>query len=287
MKRFYSFSAMALVLAMLMSSAGCNTSESVSSSVTAEVTESEQIDNRMTAATGETKDTVDPDVSEPNQSIASDALITDPTTESTTGTTTESTSAPTPTPKPIGKATVSDAYKRKFKVPDYGKMTTRYPKITIDGADTSAINKKIEKKFRPIAKKNQSVVSYKYYIGKTYVSIFMIVNLDAGLEGDDHYVYNVSRVTGKELSRKEMLKELGLKNGTFNSKVKKSLKKWWKQFLDFDQGDYTKNMYKKALTNKSINSAVPFVDSKGKKSFLIRQMEVPAQIDHYDVYAAI
>ena len=45
--------------------------------------ETSAIDNRMSTATGETQDTVNPSASEPNQSIASDALITETTTEST------------------------------------------------------------------------------------------------------------------------------------------------------------------------------------------------------------
>lgn len=48
--------------------------------------ESSGADNRMTTATGETQNTVNPSASEPNQSIASDALITETTTESTTET---------------------------------------------------------------------------------------------------------------------------------------------------------------------------------------------------------
>lgn len=52
-----------------------------------EPTGSSVSDDRETTATGETMSGVNPDVSEPNQSIASDALVTDPTTESTTETT--------------------------------------------------------------------------------------------------------------------------------------------------------------------------------------------------------
>ena len=287
MKMSKSFTSIVLILAIAASLAGCKINIDDISVTTAGTSEE----------TGMTVDPTEPveifestDVTEASESSESSETS---ETEETTETTVESTEAatptpsPTPTPVPIGKTKVTDAYKRNFKVEIHGKMTTRYPKVTIDGVDTSAINKEIEKKFKPIAKKNESVVDYKYYIGKTYVSILMRVNLEAGMEGDDHYVYNISRVTGKKLSRKEMLKELGMKNGTFNSRVKKSLKKYWKQFLNIDQSDYTMSMYKKALANKSINSAVPFVNSKGKKCFLLRQMEVPAQMDHYDVYATI
>ncbi len=77
MKRNLRMISMMVVLALVAGLlAGCT--EPTGSSVS---------DNRETTATGETMSGVNPDVSEPNQSIASDALVTDPTTESTTETT--------------------------------------------------------------------------------------------------------------------------------------------------------------------------------------------------------
>lgn len=77
MKRNLRMISMMVVLALVAGLlAGCT--EPTGSSVS---------DNRETTATGETMSGVNPDVSEPNQSIASDALVTDPTSESTTETT--------------------------------------------------------------------------------------------------------------------------------------------------------------------------------------------------------
>ena len=229
-----------MLASMLFSLAACNgagllpskESTSETTSVTEEPSSSETTESEQEPTTEET--------------TASEETTEEETTtsETTSETTTE---AATPTPMPIGKTTVTNAYSRSFKVTGYGKFTTKYPKVTIEGVSTSEINNEIAKKFSPVAKKNDSVVKYSYYIGKKYVSILITVNLDAGMEGDEYYVYNVSRETGKKLSKNEMLELLGL----------------------------------------SINSAVPFVNSKGKKCYLLRHMKAPGQCEYTDLYEKI
>ena len=270
-----------MLASMLFSLAACNgsgllpskESTSETTSVTEEPSSSETTESEQEPTTEET--------------TASEETTEEETTtpETTSETTTE---AATPTPKPIGKTTVTNAYSRSFKVPIYGKFTTKYPKVTIEGVSTSEINQEIAKKFSPIAKKNDSVVKYSYYIGEKYVSIMITVNLDAGMEGDEYYVYNVSRETGKKLSKNEMLELLGLTSSSFNSKVKSSVKKWWKtEILKYDKSKKTKKMYNTAIASKSINSAVPFVNSKGKKCYLLRHMKAPGQCEYTDLYEKI
>ena len=270
-----------MLASMLFSLAACNgsgllpskESTSETTSVTEEPSSSETTESEQEPTTEET--------------TASEETTEEETTtpETTSETTTE---AATPTPKPIGKTTVTNAYSRSFKVPIYGKFTTKYPKVTIEGISTSEINQEIAKKFSPIAKKNDSVVKYSYYIGEKYVSIMITVNLDAGMEGDEYYVYNVSRETGKKLSKNEMLELLGLTSSSFNSKVKSSVKKWWKtEILKYDKSKKTKKMYNTAIASKSINSAVPFVNSKGKKCYLLRHMKAPGQCEYTDLYEKI
>ena len=270
-----------MLASMLFSLAACNgsgllpskESTSETTSVTEEPSSSETTESEQEPTTEET--------------TASEETTEEETTtpETTSETTTE---AATPTPKPIGKTTVTNAYSRSFKVTGYGKFTTKYPKVTIEGVSTSEINQEIAKKFSPIAKKNDSVVKYSYYIGKKYVSILITVNLDAGMEGDEYYVYNVSRETGKKLSKNEMLELLGLTSSSFNSKVKSSVKKWWKtEILKYDKSKKTKKMYNTAIASKSINSAVPFVNSKGKKCYLLRHMKAPGQCEYTDLYEKI
>ena len=275
-----------MLASMLFSLAACNgsgllpskESTSETTSVTEEPSSSETPESEQETTTEEPTT---------EETTASEETTEEETTtsETTSETTTE---AATPTPKPIGKTTVTNAYSRSFKIPVYGKFTTKYPKVTIEGVSTSEINQEIAKKFSPIAKKNDSVVKYSYYIGEKYVSIMITVNLDAGMEGDEYYVYNVSRETGKKLSKNEMLELLGLTSSSFNSKVKSSVKKWWKtEILKYDKSKKTKKMYNTAIASKSINSAVPFVNSKGKKCYLLRHMKAPGQCEYTDLYEKI
>ena len=274
-----------MLASMLFSLAACNgrglipAKESTATTTTVvETSAPETTESESETTTEETEETTEETSSE------------ETTEETTTSeTTTETTAKPaTPTPKPIGKTKVLNAYSRTFSVKNYGKFTTKYPKVTIKGVSTSAINKEIAKKFGSIAKKNEGVIKYSYYIGKKYVSILITVNPEAGKEGSNYYVYNVSRVTGKKLSKSEMLKMIGLSSSSFNTKVKSGVKKWWNNnILKNDKSSATKKQYNAALGSKSINSAVPFVNSKGKKCFLLRNMKAPTQFVTNDIHMTI
>ena len=270
----------------LFSLAACNsiglTPTTQSTSVITTVTQTSETSAPETTETEETTEETT-ESEETTTEETSETKVTE--TKATEETTSETTAKPTP--KPIGKTTVSNAYKRTFTV-NKTKYTTKYPKITIKGVSTTSINKEIANKFGPIAKKNASVVKYSYYIGKKYASIFVTVNLDAGKDGNNYYVYNVSRVTGKKLSKSEMLKLLGMKDSAFKSKVTTGVKKWWNDnILNNDKTAATKKLYNKAIASKSINSAVIYVNSKGKKCFLIRQMKAPTQMGNNDIYMTI
>ena len=269
----------------LFSLAACNsiglTPTTQSTSAITTVTQTSETSAPETSETEETTEETT-ESEETTTEETSETKVTE--TKATEETTSETTAKPTP--KPIGKTTVSNAYKRTFTV-NKTKFTTKYPKITIKGVSTTAINKEIANKFGPIAKKNASVVKYSYYIGKKYASIFVTVNLDAGMDGNNYYVYNVSRVTGKKLSKSEMLKLLGMKDSAFKSKVTAGVKKWWNDILKNDKTSATKKLYNKAIASKSINSAVIYVNSKGKKCFLIRQMKAPTQMGNNDIYMTI
>ena len=270
----------------LFSLAACNsiglTPTTQSTSVITTVTQTSETSAPETTETEETTEETT-ESEETTTEETSETKVTE--TKATEETTSETTAKPTP--KSIGKTTVSNAYKRTFTV-NKTKYTTKYPKITIKGVSTTSINKEIANKFGPIAKKNASVVKYSYYIGKKYASIFVTVNLDAGKDGNNYYVYNVSRVTGKKLSKSEMLKLLGMKDSAFKSKVTTGVKKWWNDnILKNDKTAATKKLYNKAIASKSINSAVIYVNSKGKKCFLIRQMKAPTQMGNNDIYMTI
>ena len=277
---------MAILMASctMLSLAACNTTTPASSVVTTMPPETTQI--TLTETTAEETTTSEETTTEETTTEETTTAETSETKATKAPETTTETSAKATT-KTVGKTTVTNAYSRSFKLKK-DKYTTKYPKITIKGVSTSAINKEIADKFGPIAKKNASVVKYSYYIAKNYVSIFITVNLDAGKEGSEYYVYNVSRVTGKKMTKAELLKAWNMKESAFKSKVTSGIKKWWTTNVpNYSKNKKDKEMYNKAIASKSINSAVPYMNSKGKKCFLLRQMKAPTQMVNNDIYATI
>ena len=197
--------------------------------------------------------------------------------ETTSGTTTKASGETNQTTANSGLATVSiyNAYKRSFKK---GKKSynTQYPKIMVANVNTTKVNKEIADKFKPIAKKNNSRVGYTYYVRKYLISVVVFVEKTPGnSKTRDYYVYNVSRINGKKLTRAQVLKSLGLKETTFNSRVKTSLQNYWKDNFKKDTSTTKKDMEKNSLTTKSLNSAMPYMNTNGKISFVLRQVETP------------
>jgi len=248
-----------LATCIMFSFAACNTNS--------------QKDDRIEVNTRVTKTGDDNYIDEPSQSIASTLGTTTETTETTTESTPETTPTPTPTPTPvpIGKTKVTTAQKKKNKNTDFGDDYNRIPKVTIEGVDTSAINKEISKFCKEYYK--DEFIDYSYYIGKTYISLFLSVGYGDG--GGTEKVYNISRRTGKKMSRAEMLKELGISSKKFNSRVKKAIKKYLK-------GDLkpSSKAYKKAISNKTLNKSTPYSDSKGKLCY------ITSIVDPLDGYGA-
>lgn len=257
-------------------------------------TKTSQNDDRTDLTTRQTETGLMPDMSEPNQTINSMEPAESPESEETSepeetsdseettssGETTSSASAkPTakPTAKPLGKVKVTDAYKKTHKTIYYGKVTARVPKVTIEGVSTAKVNKEIYDKLQPLVKKYKCKCEYQYHIGKTYVSIFIKYMSDTEWTWDDTecYVYNISRKTGKKMSRAEMLKALGIKASKFESRAKKKISK-----SKFAESKY----YKSAISKKKIKKAVPYVNSKGKLCYLLKSVRVSIDKNYYDFY---
>ena len=284
----------ALIMTITAGIAGCNLQRSEPKTTTTTVTESSAGESSSESATEESKE------SKPSESSAASETTsettettkegetkeTSKTSETTTGTDKTTETSTTETTEKSGLATVSiyNAYKRTFKK---GKTsyTTRYPKIMIAGVNTTKVNKEIADKFKPVAKKNNSKVDYSYYVRKYLISVVVSVQVKAGDTSDVRYfVYNVSRINGKKLTRAQVLKSLGMKDATFNSKVKAGIQKMWKNKYSKDTSAEKKAMEKKSLTTKTLNSAMPYLNKNGKISYLVRQVEVPSKVQYVDLY---
>ena len=82
----------------------------------------------------------------------SDTTASEGTTESE-GTTISNTTAKQKS-EAIGKVKVTDAYKSTFTCVHCGKITSKLPKLTIEGVDTKKINTEINSKYLKTAKKD-------------------------------------------------------------------------------------------------------------------------------------
>lgn len=279
----------ALLLAMAAGIAGCNAKPaSTSLPPTASVSESEtkkDKDKSDETTASETKESESSESKKPGESGASETTKAAETTKETTKSsdeTTETTKAPAKKYN-YRAVKITNAYKRTFKV-GKKKVNTAYPKITVKGKSTKAVNNEIAKQFKSIAKKNTSRVYYSYWICKSFVSILVTVELKAGDSSkNNYYVYNVSRITGKKMTRKNMLDRFGYTNAKLNNKVKTGIKRFWRGILAVDKSAATKKLYENSLTNKKIKSAMPYMNKNGKRCYLVRQIKLPGSSGYYDL----
>ena len=275
----------ALILSMTAGIAGCGLQRSETDPTTTTAAESSETttetseESKESKASEESKTSETSESKESGESKPAESTKTTESSKASESKTTETSSSDTTkeTGENSGLATVSiyNAYKRTFKK---GKKSykTQYPKIMVANVNTSKVNKEIADKFKPIAKKNNSRVGYTYYVRKYLISVVVFVEKTPGnSKTRDYYVYNVSRINGKKLTRAQVLKSLGMKDTTFNTKVKASVQNYWKNNFKKDTSAEKKEMEKKSVTIKSLNGAMPYMNTNGKISYVLRQVQIP------------
>ena len=273
MGKFRSVVSALLAISMLASMAGCAQKLVLtppSESTTPAASESMEESKAKESETSATE-------SSASETSATESSATSETKESAASSETSSSSSSSETTaagSSLRKVTVSNAYRRSFKS---GKKTytTQYPKITVDGLNTSKVNKEIADTFKSIAKKNKSRIYYSYYVRKYLISVVVTVEVEAGNKDHrNYYVYNVSRINGKKLTRAQVLKSLGYKSSTFDAKVKAAQAEVCKT---------AKKMYNNSLASKKIVTAMPYMNANGKVCYLLRQIEVPGTPSKIDL----
>lgn len=191
------------------------------------------------------------------------------------------------TPKPLRKVTISDAYKKNYGENQYGfKASVRIPKITIAGISTKKLNKEILNYCKKNSGKYCSC-KYSYYVGNTFISLLITFSEEHDMSPCDFYkVYNISRTNGKKLSKKTMLKKLGISQKKFNSRVKKAITRMFKKTYGYSSKaeSYIKQAYKDAIKTKMIKKAIPFVGPNGKTNCYIKDLPSPGGAGQYDFY---
>ena len=279
MGKFRSVVSIALAVSMLASMAGCAQKLVLTPPTESTTTQkSESSEEETTAKEKETETSASESSGSESSAAASESKESSAASETSSSSSTSETTAGSS----LRKVTVSNAYKRTFKV-GKKKYTTQYPKITVEGLNTSKVNKEIADTFKSIAKKNKSRIYYSYYVRKYLISVVVTVELEAGnKEFKNYYVYNVSRINGKKLTRDQVLKSLGIKSSTFDAKVKAGVKKMWNDYKK-DTSAAKKKMYDNSLAYKKIVTAMPYMNANGKVCYLLRQIEVPGQMSKIDL----
>ena len=285
MGKFRSVVSVVLAASMLASMAGCAQklvltppSESTTPAASESTEETKAKESETSATESSAAETSASETSATESSAASE---TKECSAAASETSSSSSSSETTAGSSLRKVTVSNAYRRTFKS---GKKTytTQYPKITVEGLNTTKVNKEIADTFKSIVKKNKSRVYYSYYVRKYLISVVVTVEVEAGNKDNrNYYVYNVSRINGKKLTRAQVLQSLGYKSSTFDAKVKAGVKKMWKKYKTDTAA--AKKMYNNSLDSKKITTAMPYMNADGKVCYLLRQIEVPGTPSRIDL----
>jgi len=159
------------------------------------------------------------------------------------------------------------------------EMVNRYPRIIIDGVDTSEVNRKMEKDLKRVWKYDSAtntykgqvinymecVADYEYNIHGDIVSIIARLS-DVDTDYSEYKIYTVSIITGKEVSGSDIVSLYGMSDKEFFEIVKKIYK-------DFGGGgDYAsdaeaKKCIKMNLKRVSYKYIKPFFAKDGHLCF--------------------
>ena len=192
------------------------------------------------------------------------------------GGTTESSAAETVTDP---RVRVEDAHYETIRNYFDTEMVNRYPRIIIDGIDTSAVNKKMENEMKrvwtydpdtntykgQVINYRESVADYEYYIYGDTVSIIGEIS-DVDTDYSEYKIYNVSITTGKELSGSDIVSQYGMSDKEFFEIVKKIYKDFGGGG-DFASDAEAKKCIKMNLKRVSYKYIKPFFAKDGHLCF--------------------
>ena len=155
----------------------------------------------------------------------------------------------------------------------------KIPGVTISGVDTTAANDEIKRSLETEFTYELyediyygSFLDYKYLVSDNMV-ILLIKAYDINYEGHDFRVFYVSVASGKLLSTREVLGNLGLNENEFMQKVRDTYQAWWdKTYKSMDDVEFMKQAN---IDNASLDNVWPFYDDNGHLMF-VGHVEYPA-----------
>ena len=182
------------------------------------------------------------------------------------------TTTPTPAPSPKPEVKVEDAHKEVFNINDR-TVINRYPKISISGVDTSAVNQTIEKDLKKsvdyVSEYDEyygTAVDYEYYIGQGYISVMATLS-SIDVDYFDYKVYNISVETGQFIDGREIVFIYGISDGEFFKTVKEIYKKFGGGG-DYVPANIAEDYAKQNMQFVSYSYITPYSSSNGHLCFI-------------------
>ena len=189
----------------------------------------------------------------------------------------------------VSKKTVEvrDAYSGKVDLPEFPGRECHIPEVIISDTDTMPVNSAIYSEYKYMTElyaKNDpndfefyeswgdsTGLDYDYYIADDFVSLCVYGYCfsrpeDLGCYSLDRKIYNVSVETGHQLSKNEMLSMLNMTESGFHDLVRESIAEGWPTVVSdlmLNDADTLKTCYESNISDKCVEKAQPFVDSKG------------------------
>ena len=183
--------------------------------------------------------------------------------------------SPTASPEQVKDRTVTveDAYRKDYKS-ERKTLVNRYPKVTISGVDTSAINSKMKHELKQKIVFNEETgsysgmaVDYEYYVSDKYVSIVARLKPEDE-ENCEYKVYNISKATGRELLYGRLILETGkMRQERFIEKATKIFSKIGAGSDDVPD-DVKKAIVKKNKARADFFNLQPFFSKNGRVCFV-------------------
>jgi len=171
----------------------------------------------------------------------------------------------------IPKATVTDAY-----VKTDGEFCYHIPKINLPGNTAAAINKVIYNKAIEEVKKGANYdeglpvlgLHYTWSQYKDVLSLVIQYGYDTDLRG--YSVYNISTVTGKELTKAQVAQKLGITVARGEAIARAAVKKYFdqnKQIASIVGQDLYDWLLEETLSDRNISNLKFFINDAGKLCF--------------------
>ncbi|MGN0159431.1 MAG: hypothetical protein ACI39W_09930 [Brotaphodocola sp.] len=181
---------------------------------------------------------------------------------------------------------------------DFSKKALCYhiPQILLDGEPLESENARIYNCLYDVLKRevydtkrgtkyNPELADMAYSWGQKDEAVSVIVETNQlNYAWTEYYVYNISAVTGEELSAYELLRIYDISEEEFYTQVKSALNAYWdvrrQDVISFVGEDEFHSLVERTVADESIKKAIPYVGTDGELC-MVAAIFSPAGADYY------